>query len=196
MGKLVVAEWISLDGVVQAPAYPDEDTDGAFAHGGWHTAFMNDEAMDWTRENVTSADAYLLGRRTYEIFAAYWPNAGEEQQVLAEPLNTRPKYVASTTLREPLEWQNSSLLAGDIAEAVSTVKEQQDKLLVLGSTRLVRSLVAHDLVDEVRLMIDPIVLGTGKRIVEEGTKPLQLTLTDSGATSKGALLATYGRTDM
>ena len=108
MRKLIVIEWMTLDGVVQAPSYPDEDTDGGFSHGGWHTPFFDDVSTEWTMNNITSAGSFLFGRRTDETFAAHWPNAPEEEQALAEPFNTRQKYVASTTLTEPLEWQNST----------------------------------------------------------------------------------------
>jgi dihydrofolate reductase len=139
MRKVIVHEWMTLDGVVQAPGEAGEDKSGGFAHGGWHMPYFDDLSMKWTFENVTSAGGYLLGRRTYEIFAAHWPNAGEEEQALAEPLNTRPKYVASTTLSEPLEWQNSTLLHGDVGEAVAALKQEDGgDLHLFGSTELVR----------------------------------------------------------
>jgi hypothetical protein len=110
MRKVIANEWMTLDGVVQAPSYADEDVTSGFGHGGWHTRYFDDLSMSWLIENVRGAGGYLLGRGTYEIFAAHWPNAPEEQQVLAEPLNALPKYVASTILEEPLGWQNSRLL--------------------------------------------------------------------------------------
>ena len=119
MRKVVANEWMTLDGVVQAPAYADEDPSGGFEHGGWHMRYVDDLSMGWVVENVSGAGGYLLGRGTYEMFAAHWPNASEEEQMLAEPLNALPKYVASTTLAEPLECQNSTLLRGDVAEAVA-----------------------------------------------------------------------------
>jgi dihydrofolate reductase len=110
-------------------------------------------------EGLPQKGGFLLGRRTYEIFAAYWPSAGEDEQVIAQPLNTLPKYVASTTLSEPLEWQNSTLLQGDVAEAVAALKQEEgDDLHVIGSTELVHTLIEHDLVDEFRVMIDPLLL--------------------------------------
>jgi dihydrofolate reductase len=115
---------MTLDGVVQAPGYADEDVAGGFGHGGWHTRYLDDLSMNWVIENVRDAGGYLLGRGTYEIFAAHWPEAPEEQQVLAEPLNALPKYVASTTLGEPLSWQNSTLLRGDIGAAVRALKAE------------------------------------------------------------------------
>src|SRR5919108_4059621 len=123
MRKVVVNEFMSLDGVVQAPGGADEDPSGGFAHGGWHMRFMEDEvAQKWVLESIVEAAGFLLGRATYEIFAAYWPNASEEEQVVAEPLNTKPKYVVSTTLAEPLAWQNSTLVAGELAGAVAALK--------------------------------------------------------------------------
>jgi dihydrofolate reductase len=125
---VIASEWMSLDGVAQAPAYPDEDVSGGFRHGGWHVHYFEDRSMRWVVENVTQAGGYLLGRGTYEMFAAHWPNAAppragsEEEQLLARALNTLPKYVASRTLKEPLAWSGSTLLGGDAAEAVAALK--------------------------------------------------------------------------
>ncbi|MEP7054281.1 MAG: dihydrofolate reductase family protein [Actinomycetota bacterium] len=192
MRTLIVVEFMTLDGVVQAPSYPDEDTDGGFSHGGWHTPFLDDVAMQWVMNNITSAGGYLFGRRTYESFAAHWPNASQEEQMLADPFNTRPKYVASTTLTEPLGWENSALLRGDTIAAVAALKQSAgDSLHVFGSTKLVRALLANDLVDELRLMIDPILLGSGKRAFDDDAGLTSLRLVDSQPTSTGAILATY-----
>jgi dihydrofolate reductase len=193
MRKVIVNEFMSLDGVAQAPGGADEDTSGGFAHGGWHMRYMEDEVpQKWVMESVTGAGGYLLGRRTYEIFAAYWPNAPEEEQVIAEPLNTKPKYVASTTLSEPLEWQNSTLLQGDVAEAVAALKQEDgEDVHVIGSTQLVQTLIEHDLIDEFRVMIDPLVVGGGKRFFRDDGTLRALRLVDSQVTSTGAILATY-----
>jgi dihydrofolate reductase len=192
MRKVVVDEWMSLDGVAQAPGAPDEDTTGGFQHGGWHLPFFEDVSQKWVVENISGAGGFLLGRRTYEILGGYWPNAPEEEQVVAEPLNTKPKYVASTTLSEPLEWHNARLLRGAVPEAVAALKhEDGDDLLVIGSTELVRTLIGHDLVDEFRLMIDPVILGGGKRIFLEDGALRSLRLMESQVTSTGAILATY-----
>jgi dihydrofolate reductase len=165
MRKVIVNEWMSLDGVVQAPGAADEDTTGGFRHGGWHLRYFDDLSQNSVVENLASAGGFLFGRRTYENLAGYWPNASEEEQVVAEPLNTRPKYVASTTLAEPLDWKPSTLLRGDVAEAVAALKQgDEGDLHVIGSTELVGTLIEHGLVDEFRLMIDPVVLGGGKRI--------------------------------
>jgi dihydrofolate reductase len=192
MRKVIVNEWMSLDGVVQAPGTADEDTSGGFKHGGWHVRYFDDISQNRVVENLTEAGGFLLGRRTYEIFAAYWPNAPEEEQALAEPLNTRPKYVASTTLTEPLEWQNSTVLQGDLAEAVVALKQQDgEDLHVIGSTELVQTLIEHDLVDEFRMMIDPLVVGGGKRIFLDDGALRPLRLLASEVTTTGAILATY-----
>ena len=192
MRKLIVNEFMTLDGVAQAPGAPDEDTDGGFQYGGWHLQYFDEESQGWVLQVLTGAGGYLLGRRTYEIFAAYWPTAPEEEQVIAEPLNTRPKYVASRTLSEPLEWQNSTVLQGDVAEAVTALKgEDGGDLLVIGSTELVRTLIENDLVDEFQLMIDPLLLGGGKRIFRDDGERRPLRLIDGKVTSTGAILATY-----
>jgi dihydrofolate reductase len=192
MRKVVVSEWISLDGVAQSPAYADEDPSGGFDRGGWHLRYMDDVVFQRLAENVNEAGGFVLGRRTYEIFAGHWPNAGEEEQALARPLNTKPKYVASTTLTEPLEWQNSTLLDGDVAEAVTALKQQDGgDLYVIGSTVLAQGLMEHDLVDEFRLMIDPILLGGGKRLFRDDGVARPFRLVDSQVTTTGAILATY-----
>ena len=195
MRKVIVNEFMSLDGVAQAPGGADEDSSGGFAHGGWHMRYMEDEvARKWVLGSIVEAGGFLLGRRTYEIFAAYWPNAPEEEQVIAEPLNGKPKYVTSTTLTEPLDWQNSTLIDGDVAAAVAALKQEGDgDLHVIGSTGLVRTLIEQDLVDEFRLMIDPILLGGGKRIFRDDGSLRPLRLIDGQVTSTGAILATYAR---
>jgi dihydrofolate reductase len=192
MRKVIANEWMTLDGVVQAPAYPDEDTTAGFEHGGWHTRYFDDLSMSWVIENVSGAGGFLLGRGTYEIFAAHWPNASEEEQVLAEPLNALPKHVASITLSEPLEWQNSTLLRGDLREAVSALKsEEGEDLHVIGSPGLVQSLLELGLVDELRLMIDPLVVGGGKRLFRDDGARKPLRLVESQVTTTGAIIATY-----
>jgi dihydrofolate reductase len=193
MRKVIVNEFLSLDGVAQAPGGEDEDPSGAFAHGGWHMQYMQDErAQEWVLESILQAGGFLLGRRTYEIFAAYWPNAPDDEQVIAEPLNTKPKHVASTTLTAPLEWQNSTLLEGEVSAAVTALKQAEGgDVHVIGSTELVRSLIEHDLVDELRLMIDPVVLGGGKRIFRDDGSLRKLRLVDGEVTGTGAILARY-----
>jgi dihydrofolate reductase len=195
MRKVIVNEFLSLDGVAQAPGGADEDPSGGFAHGGWHMQYMQDEvAQQWVLGSIVEAGGFLLGRRTYEIFAAYWPNASAEEQVIAEPLNTKPKFVASTTLSDPLEWENSTVLQGDVAAAVSALKQEDGAdLHVIGSTQLVQTLIEHDLADEFRVMIDPVMLGGGKRIFRDDGSLRPLRLVDGQIASTGAILATYAR---
>ncbi|MGY1810502.1 dihydrofolate reductase family protein [Blastococcus sp. SYSU D00669] len=192
MRRVIADEWMTLDGVVQSPSDPDEDRSGGFAHGGWHPRYLDEVAVQWIVGNVRAAGGYLLGRGTYEIFAAHWPGASPEEQVLAGPLGARPKHVVSTTLREPLGWQNSRLVRGDLGAAVRALKaEDGADLHLIGSPVLFRSLLALGLVDELRLMIDPVVVGSGKRLFGDGDAPRPLRLADSRATSTGAVIATY-----
>ena len=192
MRKLIADEWMTLDGVVQAPAYPDEDTDGGFAHGGWHMQYADEAFGKWVTKNLHEAGGFLLGRRTYDNFAAYWPNAGEEEQAMAGPLNTLPKYVASRTLTDPLPWHNATVLQGDLADAVMALKQVDgDDLHVIGSAELVQTLIQHDLVDELRVIIDPLVVGGGKRIFGDDGVSRPMRLTESQVTSTGAIIATY-----
>jgi dihydrofolate reductase len=137
MRKVIVNEFMSLDGVAQAPGGADEDTSGGFEHGGWHLRYFDDLSQKRVLESIVEAGGFLLGRCTYEIFAAYWPNAPGEEQVIAEPLNTKPKYVASTTLSGPLEWQNSTVLQGNLAEAVAALKQEDGVDLHAGRRRRV-----------------------------------------------------------
>jgi dihydrofolate reductase len=196
MRKVIILEWMTLDGVVQGPGAADEDTTGGFKHGGWHLRYFDDLSRKWMVHNLTEAGGFLLGRRTYEGFAAYWPNASDEEQVIAEPLNTKPKYVASTTLTAPLAWQNSTVLDRDLTNAVVALKQKNGgDLLVIGSTKLVQALIERDLADEFRLMIDPLVLGGGKRIFLKDGVARPLRLAASQMTTTGAIIATYTRTD-
>jgi dihydrofolate reductase len=190
--KLVVSEWLSLDGVAQSPGYADEDPSGGFDRGGWHLRYLDDVAGQRLVEDLNKTGGFVFGRRTYEIFAGYWPNAGEEEQAMAQPLNTKPKYVASRTLSDPLEWQNSTVLEGDVAEAVAALKQEDgDELNLIGSTVLAQTLIEHDLVDELRLMIDPLLLGGGKRVFPDDGVARTFQLVDSKLTTTGAILATY-----
>jgi dihydrofolate reductase len=190
MRKLVVSEFLTLDGVMQGPGSADEDRSGGFEHGGWHT-YTDDAQMQRIRQAVAETDAYLFGRRTYEIMAAYWPRQ-PDTDFFASVLNPRPKYVVSTTLREPLEWHNSTLISSDVPAAIADLKEQPGKnISVLGSGELVQTLIRHDLVDEFALVIDPLVLGSGKRLFREGLAPLRLELIDATPTGSGVIMATY-----
>ena len=194
MRKLIVNEFVSLDGVAQAPGGQEEDPSGGFAHGGWHMPYAQDERVRaWVLKYIAEIGALVLGRRTYEIFAGYWPNAPEENAV-AEPLNRLPKYVASTTLTEPLAWNNSSLLRPDVPTALRALKQDDGRdLHVIGSPQLVRSLLTDDLVDELRLMTVPLLLGGGKRIFPEDGELRRFRLVEHEFTNDGAMLATYSR---
>jgi dihydrofolate reductase len=195
MRKVIAHEWMSLDGVVQAPSYVGEDPDEGFAHGGWHAPYFDDLSQKWVADNISAARAFLFGRRTYEIFAAHWPRAADAERPLAEPFNTRPKYVASSTLTEPLAWANSILLHEDVTGALRALKHRDGPdLHLIGSAQLAHTLLAHDLIDEMRLMIDPLVLGAGKRFFPGSGMSRQLRLSDSQVTTTGAILATYIRT--
>ena len=188
MRKVIVNEFLTLDGTAQAPGGPEEDTSGGFRHGGWHMRYGEGSRM---AELIGEAGGFLLGRRTYEIFAGYWPTATDAPQDLAEPLNTKPKYVASRTLTTT-EWENSTVLEGDVPEAVAALKrEDGGDLHVWGSTELVATLVEHGLVDELRLLIDPVVLGGGKRFFRDDGVLRPLRLVDSMVNTKGVILATY-----
>ena len=169
MSKLVVNESVSLDGVMQAPGGPNEDTDGGFAYGGWVAPHFDDEMGGLAVEGALRPDALLLGRRTYEIFAAHWPRVTGEDPIAAK-LNAMPKHVASRTL-EAVEWNNSTLIQGDVAEAVAELKEGPGgEIRVYGSGNLVQTLLANDLVDELVLWVFPVLLGEGKRLFGEGTR--------------------------
>ena len=187
MSKITVFTNLTLDGVMQAPGRPDEDTRGDFKHGGWAAPFgaMQDagDALDFT-------GALLFGRRTYEDFYNFWPH--QKDNPFTEILNNTQKYVASTTLKEPLPWSNSTLLKGDAADTVSKLKEEQGKdFLIFGSGVLVQALMRADLVDEYVLLIHPLILGSGRRLFTEGGAFASLNLRDTKTTGKGVVIATY-----
>jgi dihydrofolate reductase len=190
MRKLVVNEFLSVDGVMQGPGSPEEDTEGGFRHGGWQTQFFDEAVLAGAQAGMAETDAYLFGRKTYQIMAAHWPTAPDDDP-FAGHLNRTAKYVASRTL-ERVEWQNSTLLAGDVAEAVAALKrEPGGSISVLGSGELVQTLIANDLVDEYGLIVSPIVLGSGKRLFRGAEQVRQLTLVSSTATPKGNLVLAY-----
>jgi dihydrofolate reductase len=190
MGKLVVTEFVTLDGVAQAPGGPDEDRDSGFTHGGWQAPLVDQESGEAMFERAKSMDALLLGRKTYEIFASYWPSAPEEIPFTGL-LNGIPKYVASRTLTGPLAWQRSDLLAGDLAESITDVKARHDEVHVIGSLDLVQSLLRLGLVDRLNLWQYPLLLGSGKHVFADGTVPTALHLTDSVVYPNGTLQLTY-----
>ena len=191
MGKVVAFTSVTLDGVMQAPARPDEDTRGGFEHGGWATPYADAVMGSVSAESGSSAGALLFGRRTYEDFYAVWPNRTDDNH-FRPVLNNTHKYVASTTLEEPLPWMNSTLLKGEMAQAVARLKADLKKdLVVLGSGALLQSLARHNLVDEYILLIHPLVLGSGRRLFSDGGSFAGLRLVDSKATTTGVLIATY-----
>jgi dihydrofolate reductase len=188
MRKLAVNTFMSLDGVMQAPGGPDEDPTGGFTYGGWGVNYMDEEMMD----QVARSTPYelLLGRGTYEIFAAHWPN---DEGPIADHLNSTRKHVASTTL-ERVGWNNSTLITGDVADYVATLKSQDGpEIQVHGSPGLIQTLLEHDLIDEYRMWIFPVVLGTGKRFFGDGTMPAGLKLVDSKVSKTGVTINTYER---
>jgi dihydrofolate reductase len=193
MRRLIVGAFTSLDGVVQAPGGPDEDRDGGFPHGGWLVPYFDEKFGQAMTEWTKRAGAFLLGRRTYEIFAGSWPNATDPADEAAAALNTRPKFVASRTLRQ-LSWNNAHLLEGDVAVEVARLKEQGGgEIQVHGSGHLLQTLLRHDLVDTLRIWQFPVVLGTGKRLFGEGAVPLAFRLVESQRTVTGAVFRVYER---
>jgi len=190
MSKLVVFTSLSLDGVMQAPGRPDEDRRGGFAHGGWAAPYADSVMAATAGESMSSTGALLLGRRTYEDFYGYWPQ--QTNNPFTDVLNHTQKYVASTTLREPLPWSNSTLLDGDAPAAIADLKGREDKdLVVLGSGVLVQALMRWSLVDTYMLQIHPLVLGSGRRLFPEDGPLSALQLVDTKTTTTGVIIATY-----
>ena len=187
MGRIVVTEFISLDGVIEAPGGGED-----YKYGGWTFEIdRGDEGNQFKLEETMSSAALLLGRRTYEGFAAAWPDRDGE---FADKFNIMPKYVVSSTLRDP-EWTNSTVLSGDLVDEITKLKREQDgDIVVHGSAQLVRSLIENDLVDELRLMVFPVVLGTGKRLFGETTDKKRLRLSSSTVVGDGVAIQVYTRT--
>jgi dihydrofolate reductase len=194
MRKVVVNTSVTLDGVMQAPGRPDEDRRGGFSHGGWALPY-NDPVMGRVMaEGMADSGPLLLGRRTYEDFHGFWPK--QTDNPFTEVLDNTLKYVASTTLAEPLPWQNSRLLDGDAVEAVARLKQEPGQdLVVLGSGELVQALRRRDLVDQYQLLIHPLVLGSGRRLFPDGGATAALELVDSVPTTTGVIIATYRTAD-
>ena len=193
MRKLVVGTFTTLDGVMQAPGGPNEDRDGGFQHGGWLVTYFDEKFGEIMTEWTKRAGAFLLGRKTYEIFAGSWPNSTDPTDESAMALNTRPKYVASRTLTR-LDWNNSNLLKGEIAVEVAKLKGQEGgEIQVHGSGNLIQTLLKHDLIDTLRIWQFPVVLGTGKRLFGEGTIPASFRLVDTQLNATGAVLHVYER---
>jgi dihydrofolate reductase len=189
--KIIVSEFLTLDGVMQAPGDSNEDRSDGFEQGGWQLAYFDDIFGNELMSGFTDTGGFLLGRRTYEIFARHWPNQPDDDP-MAPTFNDLPKYVVSTTLSEPLPWQNSILIRDDIPGAIGRLKAEDGKdIRVIGSGDLVQTLVKHRLVDQYQIMIHPLVLGEGKRLFREGTAPTKLRLVSSKPTTTGVLIMTY-----
>lgn len=193
MRKLVVLSFITLDGVMQAPGGPEEDPTGGFKHGGWVAGYFDDFLGKVMDGQMSKPFDLLLGRKTYEIFAAHWPYVQADGDPIAAGINKAKKYVASKTLTR-LDWSNSELIKGDVATAVKKLREQDGpEIQVHGSGNLIQTLLKHDLVDELRLKIFPITLGRGKRLFAEGTIPVGFKLLESRISPSGVIVATYAR---
>jgi dihydrofolate reductase len=190
MRKIVVTNSLTLDGVMQGPGRPDEDRRGGFEHGGWALPYKDPVMMTAMGEGMAQGADLLFGRRTYEDFFAVWP--GRKNNPFTTVLDNSQKYVASRTLREPLPWQNSTLLSGDVAEIVARLKEQPGKdILVLGSGDLLQTLMRHGLVDLYVLLIHPLVLGQGRRLFGDEAQRSALHLVKSVTTTTGVVIGTY-----
>jgi dihydrofolate reductase len=191
MANIVVFNNLTLDGVMQAPGRPDEDTRGGFTYGGWALPYFDQVMASVAAEGMATGGPLLLGRRTYEDFASFWPKQPADNP-FTTVINDARKYVASTTLKEPLAWNNSTLLEGDAVDAVAKLKEEPGKdLVILGSGELVQSLMARNLVDSFILQIHPLVLGTGRRLFTDDGAYAALRLVDTKTTTTGVVIATY-----
>jgi len=193
MRKLVVGTFVTLDGVMQAPGGPNEDRDGGFRHGGWLVPYFDEKIGEIMTEWTKRVGAFVLGRKTYEIFAASWPKSTDPADEIANALNTRPKFVASRTL-DKVDWSNPILLRGDVAEEVAKLKAQEgDEIQVHGSGDLLQTLLKHDLIDTLRIWQFPVVVGIGKRLFGAGTIPRSFRLVDTQLATTGAVLHVYER---
>jgi dihydrofolate reductase len=191
MSKLTVSTMVSIDGVMQAPGGPKEDPSGGFKYGGWTAPYGNDEGLECIVEWFSRAGSFLLGRKTYQIFAGYWPKVTDPNDPIAGPLNQLPKYVASKTLKK-VEWNNSRLLKGNLVAAIKRLKTEAGKeLQVHGSSGLLQTLLKARLIDELRILTFPVVLGKGKRLFGSGTVPGAMELVDSKRTSSGVVIQVY-----
>jgi dihydrofolate reductase len=190
MRKLMVVNYLTLDGVMQGPGHLDEDRSGGFEHGGWVTQYLDEEWGRLAAEGIAATDALLFGRKTYEKMAAYWPHQSDDDPIAAT-MNHFTKYVASKTLDE-VPWRNSMLIKGDVVDEIAQLKEQPGKnIAILGSGDLLQTMMRHNLVDEYQLLVCPLVLGDGKRLFRDGGPKTSLKLLDSRTLSSGAVILTY-----
>jgi len=195
MGRLTTFTHVTLDGVMQAPGRRDEDTRGEFGFGGWEVRYGDEVMAAFAAEGMATNGAMLFGRRTYEDFHGFWPNQPRPNP-FSDVLDASPKFVASTTLREPLPWANSTLLPGDAGESVARLKAESDvDIVVLGSGNLIRTLMRHRLIDEFHVLIHPLVLGNGQRLFGEGGPSTELRLVGTRTTTTGVVIATYRPAD-
>ena len=191
MGRIVTFTHVTLDGVMQAPGRPDEDTRGEFGFGGWEVRYADEVMAGVAAQGMATGSALLFGRRTYEDFYGFWPNQPQPNP-FTDVLNRSQKYVASRTLSEPLPWENSTLLKGDAGESVADLKASSEQdLVVLGSGDLIETLMRHDLIDEYTVLIHPLVLGTGRRLFDDDAPAATLRLVDSKITTTGVIVAIY-----
>jgi dihydrofolate reductase len=189
MRKIIAVTQVTLDGVMQAPVGPEEDPSNGFTHGGWAMPLVDDDGRKVIGQTIAREFDMLLGRRTYEIFAGYWPNQGDNP--IAKAFNKATKYVVTRSLH-PLDWKKSQRIDGDIAEEVQKLKASDGpELHVWGSSELLQALIAAEVVDEYRVWVFPVVLGEGKRLFENGVPPRRLTLVETRHTSTGVLVNTY-----
>lgn len=191
-GKLTVTTFVTLDGVYQAPGGPSEDREGGFEHGGWVVPFFGDDLFRFIEEVFGRADAFLLGRRTYEIFASHWPRVTDQNDPVASALNQLPKYVASRTLTKA-DWRGTTVIGEVVKEAAKLRQQYQREIQVHGSGGLIQTLLGNDLVDELNLLVFPVVFGTGKRLFGTGTVPAAFSLAEHRTTSTGVMITTYRR---
>ncbi len=193
MRELAILTFLTLDGVMQGPGSPEEDPSGGFTQGGWAANYWDEVMQQVMAEAMADPYDLLLGRKTYDIFAAHWPEAGDNNPV-AKMLNSASKFVATTSTQNDIEWQNTTRITGDVAAEVSRLKAQDGPLLqVHGSCELIQTLLSHDLIDEFRLWTFPVVLGSGKCLFSQGAVPAELTLVKSETTSNGVVMGIYRR---
>ncbi|WP_440951036.1 dihydrofolate reductase family protein [Methanosphaerula subterraneus] len=193
MRKIIVLTFVSLDGVMQAPGGPEEDPSGGFKYGGWMVNYGDEFLMQEMMNQMSRPYEALLGRKTYEIFASYWPHANPDEEPLAGIINRSKKYVVSKTLQNP-SWENTIVINGDVVAEIKRLKNMDGpELQVSGSSNLIQTLLKHDLIDEFWLKIFPVTLGTGKRLFGEGTLPAAFTLQKCEVSQKGVIIASYVR---